>query len=146
MNPSVRPARPARPGGPVAAPERTFFALGCLFAFLAVGAGAFAAHGLQGHVSSKMIGVWNTAAEFQMYHALALLATAWAVTRWPSRQTRAAGWLFAIGIVLFSGSLYALVGTGARWIGAVTPLGGLALLAGWVVLGLAAWRGARDRA
>jgi uncharacterized membrane protein YgdD (TMEM256/DUF423 family) len=75
-----------------------------------------------------------------MYHALALVAVAWATTQWPGARVALAGWLFVGGIVLFSGSLYLLALTGMRWLGAVTPLGGLAFLAGWAVLAFAAWR------
>ena len=76
-----------------------------------------------------------------MYHALALLAVAWAADRWPGGATVAAGWLFLAGIVLFSGSLYLLSLSGVRWLGAVTPLGGVAFLAGWLALAWAVWRG-----
>ena len=75
-----------------------------------------------------------------MYHALGLFAAAWAVTRWPGPWAVRAGWFFVVGTVLFSGSLYALALSGVRWLGAVTPLGGVALLAGWVCLILAARR------
>jgi uncharacterized membrane protein YgdD (TMEM256/DUF423 family) len=75
-----------------------------------------------------------------MYHALALLLTAWAVGRWPVAPVRAAGWLFVAGTVLFSGSLYLLALTGVRGLGAVTPVGGLALLAGWLSLTVGIWR------
>jgi uncharacterized membrane protein YgdD (TMEM256/DUF423 family) len=75
-----------------------------------------------------------------MYHAFGLIAAAWAYSKWPSSLVKAGGWLFVIGTVLFSGSLYLLSLSGARWLGAITPLGGLALSAGWVCLALAAWR------
>jgi uncharacterized membrane protein YgdD (TMEM256/DUF423 family) len=75
-----------------------------------------------------------------MYHALALLGVAWAVTRWPGPLTRWAGWLFVIGTVLFTGSLYALALSGTRWLGAITPFGGVAFLVGWICLGFAAIR------
>jgi uncharacterized membrane protein YgdD (TMEM256/DUF423 family) len=78
---------------------------------------------------------------YQMYHAFALLVVGWAQTRWPGAVLTASGWLFVIGTVLFSGSLYALTFSGLRWLGAITPLGGLALIAGWVCLSWAAWRG-----
>ncbi len=76
-----------------------------------------------------------------MYHALALLAVGWAATRWPGAWVSASGWLFLIGIVVFSGSLYVMTLTGARWLGAITPLGGLAFISGWVALAVAAWKG-----
>ena len=121
--------------------ERTFAALGALSAAIAVAAGAFGAHALKGHLSPEDLSVFETGARYQMYHALALLAVAWAATRWPGSAVHAAGWLFVIGTLLFSGSLYALALSGVRWLGAITPLGGLAFLAGWVCLALGAWRG-----
>jgi uncharacterized membrane protein YgdD (TMEM256/DUF423 family) len=81
-----------------------------------------------------MLVTFETGARYHMYHALGLLAVAWAATRWPGAGVTAAGWLFVAGTLLFSGSLYLLVLTGQRWLGAVTPLGGLAFLAGWVAL------------
>jgi len=116
---------------------RGFFTLGAVSAFFAVAAGAFAAHGLKGRLSPELLSVFETAARYQMYHALALLATAWAATRWPGRRTAAAGWLFVAGTVVFSGSLYALALTGIRTLGAITPVGGLSFLAGWICLGWA---------
>jgi uncharacterized membrane protein YgdD (TMEM256/DUF423 family) len=74
-----------------------------------------------------------------MYHALGLLAVGWACARWPAAPPTAAGWLFVAGILLFSGSLYLLVLTGQRWLGAITPIGGLAFLLGWAVLAWRAW-------
>jgi uncharacterized membrane protein YgdD (TMEM256/DUF423 family) len=120
--------------------DRLFFALGTLSALMAVGAGAFGAHGLRSRLTPDLLTVFETAARYQMYHALALLAVAWAVTRWPGPWAVRAGWLFVAGTVLFSGSLYALALSGVRWLGAVTPLGGAAFLAGWGCLLLAAVR------
>jgi len=77
---------------------------------------------------------------YQMYHAFALLATAWAASRWSGTWTSAAGWLFVAGTLIFSGSLYALSLTGVRWLGAITPIGGLAFLAGWLCLAAACWK------
>ena len=88
-----------------------------------------------------MLAVFETGVRYQMFHALALLAVAWACTRWPGRAITASGWLFVAGTVLFSGSLYALALTGARGLGAVTPIGGVAWLAAWALLAWAAWRG-----
>ncbi len=121
--------------------DRLFFTLGAWSAFLAVAAGAFGAHALRARLSPELLGVFETGARYQMYHALALLAVGWAVAQWPGALPRAAGWLFVLGTVLFSGSLYALALSGARWLGAITPLGGVALLAGWVCLALSAQRG-----
>ena len=114
--------------------DRLFFSLGAWSALLSVGAGAFGAHALRSRLSPEYLTVFETAARYQMYHALALLAVAWAVGRWPAGMAQWAGWLFVAGTVLFSGSLYALALTGVRWLGAVTPLGGVAFLAGWLCL------------
>jgi uncharacterized membrane protein YgdD (TMEM256/DUF423 family) len=117
---------------------RTFWLLGCAFALLGVAAGAFGAHGLRARLSTEMLAVWETAARYQLFHALALLAVALAASRWPGSAWALAGWLFAAGIVVFSGSLYLLAFTGVRWLGAITPLGGACFLAGWLAL---AWAG-----
>ena len=121
-----------------AAMDRTFVALGALFGGLAVAAGAFGAHGLKGRLAPDMLEVFETAARYQMYHALGLLAVAVAVVRWPA--TALAGWCMVAGIVIFCGSLYVLSLSGIRWLGAITPIGGLAFIAGWLLLALAALR------
>jgi len=121
--------------------DRVFFTLGAVAAGLAVAAGAFAAHGLRERLGPEMLAVFETGARYQMYHALGLLAVGWAIGRWPASRAALAGWLFVAGILVFSGSLYLLALTGPRWLGAVTPLGGLAFLAGWAVLAWAAWQG-----
>lgn len=113
---------------------RTFAILGALSAFISVAAGAFGAHSLRQRITPEMLGIFETAARYQMYHALGLIAVAWAVERWPGTYTHSAGWCFAAGTLLFSGSLYTLALTGDRWLGAVTPLGGLAFLLGWLAL------------
>ena len=120
--------------------EKLFFVLGSLSAFIAVAAGAFGAHGLKARLSPDLLAVFEVAARYQMYHALALIACAWAVGKWPGALTTSAGWLFVVGTLVFCGSLYALSVTGARWLGAITPLGGLAFLAGWLCLAVAAAR------
>ena len=120
--------------------ERIFFVIGSMLAFLGVAAGAFGAHGLRGRVSPELIDVFETAARYHVYHALGLLAVAYAASRWPGPATTAAGWLFVVGMVLFSGSLYLMTFTGMRWLGAITPLGGAAFLAGWAALAWAALR------
>lgn len=120
---------------------RALVALGSLFGFLGVAAGAFGAHALRGSLAPSDLEVFETAVRYQLVHALALIAAAWVSTRWPGGAALAAGWLFAAGIVVFSGSLYTLVLSGQRWLGAVTPLGGLAFLAGWLALAWAAVRG-----
>jgi uncharacterized membrane protein YgdD (TMEM256/DUF423 family) len=121
--------------------DRTFAVLGALSALATVALGAFAAHGLKGRLSDDMFAAFEVGARYQMYHALALLAAAWAATRWPGGAVSAAGWLFVAGTVVFSGSLYALAVGGPRWLGAVTPIGGVAFLAGWLALAWAAWSG-----
>jgi uncharacterized membrane protein YgdD (TMEM256/DUF423 family) len=121
-------------------PDRLFGVLGACSAFLAVAAGAFGAHALRARVGADLLATFETAARYQMYHALALLAVAWLTTRTPAPQVVWAGWLFVLGTVVFSGSLYALVLLNQRWLGAVTPLGGLAFLCGWLCL---AWAAAR---
>lgn len=119
---------------------RAFWLLGCLFGFAAVAAGAFGAHALRARLAPELLTVFETGARYQMYHALALLAVAWLASQWPGGAATAAGWLFTAGIVVFSGSLYLLALTGVRWLGAITPLGGVAFLAGWVALALAGSR------
>jgi uncharacterized membrane protein YgdD (TMEM256/DUF423 family) len=121
--------------------DRVFATLGALSAFLAVGAGAFGAHALRSRLDPDLLAVFETGVRYQMYHALALLAVAWVVTRWPGPWPVRAGWLFVAGTLLFSGSLYALALSGLRWLGAVTPLGGVAFRAGWLCLVLAVRRG-----
>jgi uncharacterized membrane protein YgdD (TMEM256/DUF423 family) len=102
--------------------------------FLAVAAGAFGAHWLRARLGADALEVFDTAARYQMYHALATLLAALLFDRWQAPALALAGWLFLGGTVVFSGSLYLLAGTGARWWGAVTPIGGLGFLAGWAVL------------
>jgi len=122
-------------------PERLFFTLGAVLAGLAVGFGAFGAHGLRGTLDANDLATFEVGVRYQMYHALALVVVAWAASRGESAAVIWAGWLFVAGIVLFSGSLYFLVLTGPRWLGAITPLGGTAFLAGWALLAWSAARG-----
>lgn len=119
--------------------SKTFWVLGCVLGFAGVAAGAFGAHALRGRLSQELLAVWEVAVRFQMYHALALLAAAWATSQWASRAAETAGWLFAGGTVVFCGSLYLLALSGTRWLGAITPIGGLMMLAGWGALGWAGW-------
>jgi uncharacterized membrane protein YgdD (TMEM256/DUF423 family) len=121
--------------------DRIFFIIGAVSALVGVAAGAFGAHALKDRVSAEMLAVFEVGARYQMYHALALLAVGWAATRWPGTALAAGGWLFVAGTFLFSGSLYLLSLTGQRWLGAITPLGGLAFLAGWLCVAWAAWKG-----
>lgn len=121
--------------------DRVFFGLGALLGALGVVAGAFGAHALRGRVGPEMLAVFETGVRYHLVHALALLAVGWGAARWPSAAVAGAGWLFLAGVLVFSGSLYLLVLTGIRGLGAVTPFGGAALIAGWILLAWAAWRG-----
>lgn len=113
---------------------RLFFGLGAAFAFIGVVLGAFGAHALRNKLEPRMLEVFETGVRYQMYHALALIATAWAASQWPGSTVTTAGWFFVGGIVIFSGSLYALTLSDVRTFGAITPLGGVGLLAGWLCL------------
>jgi uncharacterized membrane protein YgdD (TMEM256/DUF423 family) len=124
--------------------DRLFFTLGSLSGFLGVALGAFAAHALKSRMSADLLAIFETGVRYQMYHAFALLAVAWACTRWPGKVLTTGGWLFVVGTIIFSGSLYALSLSGVRWLGAITPVGGLTLLAGWLCLAWAVWRSPRD--
>jgi uncharacterized membrane protein YgdD (TMEM256/DUF423 family) len=119
---------------------RTFLLLGALSGAVAVAAGAFGAHGLKARLSPDLLAVFETGARYQMFHALALVGAAWAADRFPGPAANAAGWLFVAGTVIFSGSLYALTLSGVRALGAITPIGGVAFIAGWLAL---AWAAAR---
>ena len=122
--------------------DRYFFILGSISGGLAVALGAFGAHGLKARLTADLLNTFETGVRYHLYHALALFAVAYALSRWPSASlTPIAGWLFVAGTVLFSGSLYLLALTGLRWLGAITPFGGLALIAGWICLAIAAGRG-----
>lgn len=114
--------------------------LGAVFGLLGVALGAFGAHGLKAVLDADMAATFETGARYQMYHALALITAGWigrtARNAWPTW----AGWSFVAGILLFSGSLYVLALTGARWLGAITPLGGLAFIVGWGALAVGVWK------
>ncbi|MGH7540889.1 MAG: DUF423 domain-containing protein, partial [Gemmatimonadota bacterium] len=112
--------------------HRTMLSLGFLFGLLGVAAGAFGAHALRETLGPDRLATFETAVRYQIYHALALLGVGLAAARWPRGGWGAAGFLFTAGILVFSGSLYALSVTGVRWLGALTPIGGVCLLAGWV--------------
>jgi uncharacterized membrane protein YgdD (TMEM256/DUF423 family) len=118
---------------------RTVFVMGALLGALGVAAGAFGAHGLKGRLTPEMLAVFETGVRYHLIHAVGLLAVAWASTRWSSRAIGAAGWLFVVGILLFSGSLYAMCLTGVRALGAITPFGGVAFILGWLLLAWGAW-------
>ena len=118
---------------------RFWLAAGAIFGLLSVVSGALAVHSLRGVLEAGALDTFETAARFQMYHALALLATGLLAGRGSSRLITLAGGLFTAGTVLFSGSLYLLVLTGKGWLGAVTPLGGTAFIVGWIALAWALW-------
>jgi uncharacterized membrane protein YgdD (TMEM256/DUF423 family) len=120
--------------------ERFFFISGAIAAFVGVALGAFGAHSLRTKLSPEMLNIFEVGVRYQMYHALALLAVAWGISRWPQSNLNAAGWAFIAGIIIFSGSLYILSIFGIRWLGAITPIGGLAFLIGWAIL---VWSAAR---
>ena len=114
--------------------DRFFFLSGAVAAFIAVALGAFGAHSLKTKLSADMLNIFEIGVRYQMYHALGLIAVAWATTRWPEANLNAAGWAFIVGIIVFSGSLYLLSATDIRWLGAITPIGGLAFQIGWAIL------------
>lgn len=120
---------------------RAFFITGSLLAGLSIFMGAFAAHGATKLMTDAQLGWMEKAARYNMYHALALLFVAWALTQWPGQASLLswAGWSFIIGIGLFSGSLYAMAFSPLR-LGLVTPLGGVAFVLGWLLMAVAAWR------
>ena len=123
--------------------DRIFVAIASVIMLLGVATGAFGAHGLSGYFEqhSELRSSFETALRYLFIHGLALLAVAWVTTRWPGTFINLAGYLFIAGIVIFSGSLFLLSLTGIRWLGAIAPIGGVAFLAGWLVLFISAWRG-----
>ncbi|CAG9613529.1 hypothetical protein CN326_16535 [Bacillus sp. AFS018417] len=120
---------------------KIFFLLGCIAAALAVALGAFGAHGLEGKISAKMLDVWKTGVTYQMFHAGGLFVVALLMDKIQSSLVSAAGWCMVAGIIMFSGSLYALSTTGMKFFGPITPLGGVAFIVGWVLLGTAVVKG-----
>ena len=119
--------------------DKTFLLIGSAAGFLAVMRGAFGAHGLRARLTPEMMAVFETGVRYHMYHALAILAVGLIIPTMGGWLIRTAGWAFAAGIVLFSGSLYALALTGVTTLGMITPLGGLAFLIGWAFLVFAAF-------
>ena len=111
-----------------------WFATGSVLCGLGVILGAFGAHGLRARLSPEMLVVFETGVRYHLIHALGLLAVAWAASRWPGSYASIAGYLFVAGIFIFSGSLYVLAITGIRWLGAITPIGGVCLIVGWGLL------------
>jgi uncharacterized membrane protein YgdD (TMEM256/DUF423 family) len=118
----------------------TFTGIGAIFGFIAVAAGAFGAHALNKRLPPDLLAVFETGARYQMYHALALVLVGLLAARTTSSVLNAAGWLFVAGVVLFSGSLYALALSGVRVLGAVTPFGGLCFLVAWALVAWSAFR------
>lgn len=123
--------------------DRIFFMIGSALMLLGVALGAFGAHGLASYFETHpdLEGTYDTAVRYHMIHALALFISAWAVDKWGGRLPVWSGYLFIVGIILFAGTLYLLVALRLGWLGAITPLGGVAFLAGWACLLLTAWKG-----
>jgi uncharacterized membrane protein YgdD (TMEM256/DUF423 family) len=120
---------------------RRLVAIGALIAGLGVAAGAFGAHALKDILDQYSLDVYEKATRYQMYHAFGMALSGFAVQLWRDIGAAKAGWLFLGGTLLFSGSLYGVSLLGVRWLGAVTPIGGLLFIVGWCVLGWRAWRG-----
>jgi uncharacterized membrane protein YgdD (TMEM256/DUF423 family) len=118
---------------------RLWLTIGALYGFLGVAFGAFGAHALRARLSADALAIWKTAVEYQFYHALALLLVGLWIAQQPMRALNVAGICFALGTLLFSGSLYALALSGVRVLGAITPFGGLLFLLGWLSLAWAAF-------
>jgi uncharacterized membrane protein YgdD (TMEM256/DUF423 family) len=117
---------------------KVFLLLGSIFAFIAIALGAFGAHGLEGKISERSLQIWKTAVQYQMFQTGGLFIIAFLIDKFGSTtQLTWAGWMSVIGIVLFSGSLYILSVSGIKILGAITPLGGLAFLISWILVGLA---------
>ncbi|MFA5678660.1 MAG: DUF423 domain-containing protein [Pseudomonas sp.] len=120
--------------------SRVLLMLAAFSGFTGVALGAFAAHALRGRLPEKMLGVFQTGVQYQLWHTAALIGVALLLLRWPqSTLFKVSGGLFVLGMVLFSGSLYLMTLAGLR-VGIVTPIGGVCLLAAWLCFGLAAWR------
>ena len=120
--------------------DRFFFIAGALSSLVGVALGAFGAHALRARLGVDMIRVWETGVHYQTMHALALLITSFAAARFPTGPVYAAGTCFLLGTLFFSGSLYLLSTMGWRWLGPVTPIGGLLFMIGWALLVIAALR------
>ncbi len=120
---------------------RALLAAGAVLGFLGVASGAFGAHAVRERISAERLDNWKTAADYQLWHALATILAGFAAARWESGAAAAAGWCFVAGTLIFSGSLYALALTDRRKLGAITPIGGGLFLIGWALLIAAAIRG-----
>lgn len=130
---------------PVSTRPLFFACAGALFAATSVAAGAFGAHALKSTLDPSMLAVFETAARYQMYHALGLFVVAWLWRETEHPLAMKAGWLLCTGIVLFSGSLYLVALAGITWMGALTPLGGVSFIGGWTCVVLVAWRAGRTQ-
>ncbi len=121
--------------------DRIFFIIASLLGGLAVAFGAFGAHGLRDRIEASLLTNYQTGVTYMFYHVLALFVVAWAISRWPSSNLPVwSGWLFLAGILFFTGSLILMAFTGQRWLGAITPIGGVAFIVGWLLLAVVAWR------
>jgi uncharacterized membrane protein YgdD (TMEM256/DUF423 family) len=120
--------------------SKTIILTASVFLALAVAIGAFGAHGLKSHISTDLLQTYKTGVEYHFYHALGLLLVGILAISMPSAYLKWSAILLSLGIVLFSGSLYALAITGIKWLGAITPLGGLSFIAGWILLFLGVWK------
>ena len=125
---------------------RLILALGGILAGLAVAAGAFGAHMLKNVLDPPMLAAYDTATRYQMFHALGMVLAGLAMRIYGDRKLAAVGWLFAAGIMLFCGSLYGIALLGTRWLGPLTPVGGLAFMAGWGVFAWRIWAGSGGKA
>jgi uncharacterized membrane protein YgdD (TMEM256/DUF423 family) len=120
--------------------QKWLFIVGAFMGFLAVAAGAFGAHALKQKLEPEMLSVFEVGARYHIYHALAICLTALAISIIPGQLMPVAGWLFFAGSIIFSGSLYLLALTGVKILGAITPIGGILLLAGWLSFAIAAFK------
>jgi uncharacterized membrane protein YgdD (TMEM256/DUF423 family) len=118
--------------------DRIFFIIGSLSACMGVAAGAFGAHMLKARLQPEMLAVFEVGVRYQMYHAFALFIASWAFSKWSSVHATAGGYFFIGGTILFSGSLYLLSISGLKWLGMLTPIGGIMFMAGWICCALAA--------
>lgn len=123
------------------ASSRRLIMIGCVVAGVGVAAGAFGAHMLKTILEPPMLAAYDTATRYQMYHAFGMVLVGMAVRIYEDRRLAMAGWLFATGMVLFCGSLYGIALAGLKWLGPITPVGGLTLIIGWGLLGWRVWRG-----
>ena len=122
---------------------KVFILLGAALMFFGVGIGAFGAHGLRDYFEAHpdLAKSFDTAVRYHMIHGIGLLGVAWAANEWPNAWLTWSGWLLFVGVLIFAGSLYLLSLTGTRWLGAITPIGGVAFLAGWLCLFIGVWQG-----